>query len=70
MDTKGKRILHSICGFIVGFIAGGIMGFDFFDGKIAIMLTGLGVGLVFAIISFFSTDSFWSDLVDSMNDPY
>ncbi|MFA6716567.1 MAG: hypothetical protein WC082_09585 [Victivallales bacterium] len=60
MDNIGKRLLHAICGFIVGFGLGFIIGLEWLAEYITRCCL---IGAFFcAVAAFFLTDEFWEKL--------
>ena len=63
-DKTGKRILHGICGAIVGAIAGAVIMLDSVEATSALVLPALGGAIILGLLAFFYTDYFWEKISD------
>lgn len=60
-NTTGKRILHGICGVIIGAISGAVTVLGETDSKAALALAALCGAVVLGLLAFFFTDYFWEE---------
>jgi len=67
MNNIGKRCLHAFCGAIVGFGAGFIVTFSRYSKPEYLTWYCISGAVIFAILAFFATDSFWENLRDHIN---
>lgn len=60
-NTTGKRILHGICGSVIGAILGVVMMLDVAESKQILALSALGGAIIVGLLAFFFTDYFWEE---------
>jgi hypothetical protein len=59
-NSLGKRILHAICGVVVGLFIGFVGASKYY--KEDTLLISICASAFFAILAFFATDHFWESL--------
>lgn len=64
MNATGKKILHGVCGAVIGAISGVVIMMDEVDSKPTLLLSALGGAIVLGLLAFFFTDYFWEELIE------
>jgi hypothetical protein len=62
-NTTGKRLLHGICGAIIGALGGIYIALETFETKSELVLPALGGAIILGLLAFFFTDYFWEEFI-------
>lgn len=63
-NATGKKILHGVCGAVVGAIAGAVIMLDSAESNSTLAWSALAGAVVLGLLAFFFTEYFWEELVE------